>query len=496
MGKCVLLCNVINENAMKKAIISLFAFLLYIGIGDAVAQGTFLLRGKATNLPADKRQFELAVTHPYKNESHIVRVCPDGTFEQTISLTGKLQDVYLYLGDAVTVFTFPGDTINLEFDYKNLPESVRVWGNTPERSRELELCMEIDRKHKKQIRTVKSARYLCWNGQMTTDSLRKQAITLAKAMQQTISEFKGAKGDIMHEDYFWQKSYFSPLSVLNEYYVLLREASEEVQLHLGKKEIPPYLNADFDFFSQPDALDFMRSYLFESFAAVMERFHWGNADEYNIVRGKMMDLCIKNKHLRDWFQVYQNFFDLRFASMNTALKYAEWLMPTLDDADAKAFLQHQLDNYVHPFIPGAPAREMVLPDFDGKDVALSSLRGKYVYMDIWAENCGPCRAEFQKAQAFHDKYAAYGDKLVCLFVCVDGNKEACRKIIDKYNLWDKGIHLFADEAHQEEAMKYDQRLWPTYVLISPDGKIVEYNTARPSELLGDGENILDRCLKK
>jgi hypothetical protein len=42
---------------------------------------------------------------------------------------------------------------------------------------------------------------------------------------------------------------------------------------------------------------------------------------------------------------------------------------------------------------------------------------------------------------------------------------------------------------------YDIGVFPTYILIDPDGNVIEYNTSRPSELLKEDNNILDRILK-
>lgn len=481
---------------MKKTLTHLLFCLLCLGSLPVWGQGSFVLRGKALHSSEKNNQFELAVTHPFKNEGHIVGLRPDGTFEQTIPVEGTLQDVYLYLGDAVTVFTFPGDTINLEFDFRQAPAGIRVWGNTPERSRELSLCMEIYKNYRRRTLDLHQNGYRLRADQINGDTLLNQAVAFTQDMQRTIQQFKQTHGALPHEKYFYQTAYFLGLKPLVYNNNLLRKAGYQVRLYPeGADELLPYANAIFDFFSNPAALDFIQSYIFYTITRAGSLFSQ-NSPNMDEIDYKVADAVIPNKKLRDWYLVKKNFAYPAFSSMTKAKELGEQLLTTLEDQQARSLLEQQMKDYIYPFQPGAPARDMTLTDFDGKEISLSSLRGKYVYIDIWAEGCGPCMMEFQNTEKLHQKYAAYKNRITYLFVCATGKKENCRKIIEKYHLQDKGIHLFVDDAHQTEAKKYDLSMWPLYILIDPEGKIVEYNTARPSSLLHDTENIFDRCLKK
>ena len=115
----------------------------------------------------------------------------------------------------------------------------------------------------------------------------------------------------------------------------------------------------------------------------------------------------------------------------------------------------------------------------GGTTKLEDLKGKYVYIDVWATWCGPCRAEIPSLKKLEEKYHDKNIVFVSISIDVDKDHEKWKNFVSEKQLG--GIQLFADKNWNSEFMlSYGINSIPRFILIDPNGKIVKSDASRPS----------------
>lgn len=122
---------------------------------------------------------------------------------------------------------------------------------------------------------------------------------------------------------------------------------------------------------------------------------------------------------------------------------------------------------------GNEAPDINLPNPNGKNVSLKSLRGKVVLLDFWASWCRPCRAENPNVVEMYKKYNAKGFEVFS--VSLDRTREAWISAIQQDGLiWNS--HVSDLQFWNSIAAKtYNVQGIPFQVLIDKNGIIIEKN---------------------
>ncbi len=128
-----------------------------------------------------------------------------------------------------------------------------------------------------------------------------------------------------------------------------------------------------------------------------------------------------------------------------------------------------------------PKDKITFRGLDGKEFGLSSLRGKVVYLDVWASWCGPCRQQFPFAKALKESFTKKEQKdIVFLYISIDNTEDAWRKAIESLGI--EGLHGFSPGGWGASiTSEFNITSIPRYLIFDKQGTLTHPNAPRPSD---------------
>ena len=262
-------------------------------------------------------------------------------------------------------------------------------------------------------------------------------------------------------------------------------------LYDGKASTPVFLRNGFDMNMNVDAKDFDKTVKFSGTGSEHNNF----LAEQKLLQEQLLDQDklsnMSSEQLKEQIESARK--ELKtFYNRDQSLD-------TLLIAQANRNLDPMLNMYENYFLETIAVREQFpvgspsptfenYENFEGGTTSLSDLKGKYVYVDVWATWCGPCIAEIPSIKKLEGEYKDKNIQFVSISIddamrsgggdlAVAKNK--WKTMVEEENL--VGLHLFSDKNWESDFVKnYNIQGIPRFILIDPNGNVVDANAPRPS----------------
>lgn len=400
----------------------------------------------------------------------------DRTFEETLDISenGSFIDTVLVEGNSYVLYDGknpvfmhlePGFNINVNYDAKDFENSIEITGKGSEVSNYLVL----KRKKEKELFGNAKDTY-----SLNEEEYKEKLNIIKEAQIQLLVNSKGIPNEYLEKEkrnieYFY-------LNRLSDY--------ENAYKYFTKKQD---FKVSEDFLSELEGLDYTNSIDFE-FSNDYKRIV---TDNY---RNEANNLAKRDSIKRDLA-----FLKTVSAIENETIKngllfdYANFNMGYSEDVDAlyKSFMSNSTNdknnakitekyNKLKALNTGKPSPEFVdYENYAGGTTSLEDLKGKYIYIDVWATWCGPCIAEIPSLKKVEEQFHDNNIKFVSISIDKPSDHEKWKTMVKEKEL--SGIQLFADNEWKSGFVTdYQISGIPRFILIDPEGNIVKANAPRPS----------------
>jgi thiol-disulfide isomerase/thioredoxin len=138
--------------------------------------------------------------------------------------------------------------------------------------------------------------------------------------------------------------------------------------------------------------------------------------------------------------------------------------PDVGASSGSAFNFGKMAAFVKEATP-APLPNITFQDASGKDVTLSSFKGKTILLNLWATWCQPCREEMPALDRLQKALGSDKFEVVALSLDREGYA-ASRKFLDKLKA--NAVNLYADPT-AKQGMELKLIGMPTTILINKNG---------------------------
>lgn len=441
---------------MKKILPFVFAFALFSCKEDASNTTQTIISGTITNMPDGK----IILVGNSFDES--ITLNPDGTFTDTVDV--PYSGFYIIEGTGNQLYLAPNKSLSIIYNAQK-PDTISFTGD-------LAVENEYNFKKNRLQASVLGADLLSFFALPEADYLAKveelntKTLELLNATTFNVPEFKALEE---------KNIAYAKIGLLNNYGLYHGYATENPDFK--PSESFPKSDSKLNFESEAD-LNFSPTYqqlllaAFQDSITAQTKGGTSADDEYIALL-----TTIKSPTVKDY--LISN-LDMYFSpNSNDIEKLYKELSAQATNEKIKTELTEKYTKY-KPLAKGQPSPSFDFENHKGGKTTLADLKGKYVYIDVWATWCGPCIQEIPALKKVEEQYKGKNITFVGISVDEKPNYDKWKKFVTARDL--VGVQLIADNAWKSSFVKgYDITGIPRFILLDPNGNIVSADAPRPSD---------------
>jgi thiol-disulfide isomerase/thioredoxin len=423
-----------------------------------------LISGNITN--ADDKEMILYGTTDRSFKKHTIAINEDGSFIDTVKVAGQF---FLYQAkNGTPLHLEAGDNVTINYDAKDFSKTLAISGKGSEISSYL-----VAKKNKERELTGKG-----------TEVYKQEEVDYKK----TFNGIKTAQKELLNADNGIDAVYKTKeeRNIQYEYLGKLNRYKSYHAYYAKKKDFEPSTG----FLSELNDIKFdsEEDFIFSSAYKGLVTNHYQNivselvkADEKldrNIV---MLTTCsaIENQTIKNALIFDAVKYPITRAD-NLKEFYAAFKAAGSTDEKNNTEIEKSYNSLIK-LAKGSPSPKFVNYENNaGGTTSLDDLKGKYVYIDVWATWCGPCKREIPFLKEVEKKY--HDKNIEFLSISIDKKKDhqAWKDMVKEKELG--GIQVFADSDWKSQFVEdYLIKGIPKFILLDPQGNIVTANAPRPSD---------------
>jgi peroxiredoxin len=379
----------------------------------------------------------------------------------TVNVEGN--DVYCNLfarEEEITIYIKKGKRLKISFDFNNITETLKFNGD---------LKYENNYLHKKKLSQRK---------------LKKKNVMLLNEEEFSIKlkRFKEYLFELLKTDNISKNFKENEKKEIIHYIAIQKLLYPQAHSHLtGNKNfaVSTKFYNDFKLINFTDSINYLYSQTLNYANLVKHYFnkiaedkkHLHDKDEV-LSFLKEVDNKLPNGKMKDDLFNFKLRFGLTRKNKIDAI-YKVYINAVQNKKDVENLTNHYLS--LKQLKKGESAPEFNLESDSGEFISLKDLKGKYLYIDVWATWCAPCKKEFPALKKAINKFK----DVQFISISIDKKSQFLKwkNTIKEENL--KGLQLIAynNSTFQED---YAIGSIPRFILIDKEGKIISANAPSPN----------------